>query len=123
MPLTGAARRRGLAQSAVYYFWYFALGAVISSLGALLPGIGRQTGASIEQQKWLVPPRATGFGLGSIAGGWLLERFDGHRLMAGAAGATTCVNLVMVVASSFELVLAMQLCYGCQLTTSGISRR
>jgi MFS family permease len=59
-----------------------------------------------------VPPRATGFGVGSIFGGWLLERADGHRIMAAAAGATTAVNLVMAMASSFELVLVMQLCYG-----------
>ena len=45
-------------------------------------------------------------------GGWLLERADGHRIMAAAAGATTVVNIVMAMASSFELVVAMQLCYG-----------
>ena len=112
MGMTGAARRRALLCSCVYYWWYFALGATISSLGSLLPGIGRQTGATLEQQKWLVPPRATGFGVGSIFGGWLLERADGHRIMAAAAGATTAVNLVMAMASSFELVLVMQLCYG-----------
>ena len=64
MGMTGAARRRALLCSCVYYWWYFALGATISSLGSLLPGIGRQTGATLEQQKWLVPPRATGFGVG-----------------------------------------------------------
>ena len=112
MGLAGAARRRAIAQSCVYYFWYLALGATISSLGALLPGIGRQTGATLEQQKYLVPPRATGFGLGSVLGGWLLERADGHRIMAAAAAATTAVNLVMAGASSFSIVLAMQLCYG-----------
>eukprot|EP01046_Picozoa_sp_COSAG06_P078421 COSAG06_NODE_26033_length_623_cov_0.988550_1_plen_94_part_10 len=42
-----------------------------------------------------------GFGVGSIFGGWLLERADGHRIMAAAAGATTAVNLVMAMASSF----------------------
>ena len=112
MGLAGAARRRAIAQSCVYYFWYLALGATISSLGALLPGIGRQTGATLEQQKYLVPPRATGFGLGSVLGGWLLERADGHRIMAAAAASTTAVNLVMAGASSFSVVLAMQLCYG-----------
>lgn len=87
--------------------------ALITSLAAAHhAGIGRQTGATLEQQKWLVPPRATGFGLGSIVGGWLLERADGHRIMAAAAGATTVVNIVMAMASSFELVVAMQLCYG-----------
>jgi hypothetical protein len=45
-------------------------------------------------------------------GGWLLERADGHRIMAAAAGATTVVNIVMAMASSFELVVVMQLCYG-----------
>ena len=95
-----AARRRALLCSCVYYWWYFALGATISSLGSLLPGIGRQTGATLEQQKWLVPPRATGFGVGSIFGGWLLERADGHRIMAAAAGATTAVNLVMAMAET-----------------------
>ena len=112
MPLSGSDRRRKLLCSFVYYWWYFALGATISSLGSLLPGIGRQTGATLEQQKWLVPPRATGFGVGSIIGGWLLERADGHRIMAAAAAATTIVNMVMAFASSFELVVVMQLCYG-----------
>lgn len=112
MGMTSVDRGRKLLCSCVYYWWYFALGATISSLGSLLPGIGRQTNATLEQQKWLVPPRATGFGVGSIIGGNLLERADGHRIMATAAAATTAVNLIMATASSFELVVLMQLCYG-----------
>eukprot|EP01050_Picozoa_sp_SAG11_P012896 SAG11_NODE_1466_length_4856_cov_1.714736_1_plen_481_part_00 len=107
-----AERRQALKVSTVYYMWYFALGCTISSLGALLPGIARQTGSTPDQQKWFVPPRATGFGVGSVVGGMLLERFDGHRLMAVAAAATTAVNLAMATAGSFELVLVLQLCYG-----------
>ena len=50
--------------------------------------------------------------MGSIVGGLLLERLDGHRLMAAAAAGICAVNLVMATTSSFEVVLGMQLATG-----------
>ena len=112
MGLTGAARRKALSQSAVYYSFYMALGATIASLGALLPGIGRQTHATLEQQKWLVPPRAMGFGLGSVLGGLLLAKLDGHRLMGGCAACLAVVCVLMAYISSIWVMLGAQFMYG-----------
>lgn len=67
-----------------YYFGFIALGFAGALLGPTLPRLAEQTNSTIGQASLLFPASSLGSLAGVLLGGWLLDRFAGHKLLAGA---------------------------------------
>jgi len=64
---------------------YNRLGMAISGIGPVIPGLGRQTSASLADLKSLFPSRAAGYISGAMAGGMLFGKLPGAQVFAAAA--------------------------------------
>lgn len=64
-----------------YFLTYFALGAIIASLGPTLPALAENVFVSIGAISILFTTRSLGYLTGSLLGGWLYDRFDGNRIL------------------------------------------
>ena len=73
----------------VFYFLtygvcFIALGLAGSALGPTLPTLAEQTGATIAKISFLFTASSIGYLIGSVGGGQLFDRLNGHRLMLAA---------------------------------------
>lgn len=75
-------RNQKLFVTAVYCLSLVALGMVIGGVGPTLPGLARQTNATLSAQKFLFVARAGGYVAGSVAGGKLFDRFAGAWVLS-----------------------------------------
>lgn len=71
------------AQTLGYFLTYFALGAIIASLGPTLPALAENLAVSIGAISILFTTRSLGYLLGSLLAGSLYDRFNGSRIMGG----------------------------------------
>jgi MFS family permease len=78
-------RRHKLRLTAAYCVGITVLGMVIGGIGPVIPGLGRQTGASLSELKYLFPSRAIGYVLGAIAGGIVTDKLPGAFVLAAAS--------------------------------------
>ena len=76
--------KQGRSQSFIYFTVMFGLGAVMVSLGPVLPHLAAQTGTDLGTIGLIFSLRSIGFLLGSLAGGRIYDRVPGHPLFAGA---------------------------------------
>ncbi len=68
-------------QIIAYFGIYLMLGAIIASLGPTLPDMAANLGAGIAAISILFTTRSLGYLAGSLLGGYLYDRFHGHRVL------------------------------------------
>ncbi len=78
---------RPMASTYAYFAAIMALGLVSASLGPTLPGLAQQTGSEIRQISYLFLARSTGYMLGSLLGGKVLDMLPGHWVLGVALAA------------------------------------
>ncbi len=75
---------RPMASTYGYFAAIMALGLVSASLGPTLPGLVEQTGSTYQRISYLFLARSTGYMLGSLLGGKILDRLPGHSVIMAA---------------------------------------
>ncbi|MCE8017770.1 MFS transporter [Halomonas sp. MCCC 1A17488] len=97
-----------------YFIAFIAIGMCVGLLGPTLPHLAGMTGSGMGQIAILFTARALGTMLGSVLSGVLIDRFDGHRVLAamllllaaGLAAVPFSQALVLLTAVMFLLGLA-----------------
>ena len=64
-------------------------------LGPTLMELKCQTGAQLEQMSFAFTSRSIGYLLGSITGGWLFDRYNGHVILSVSCLWATLMMLVL----------------------------
>ena len=78
-----------------YFSIYFTLGATIASLGPTLPALAKNINVGIAAISILFTTRSLGYLAGSLLGGFLYDRFNGHRVIAlMLLLSTVCLTIV-----------------------------
>ncbi len=70
-------------QIVAYYSTYWILGAIVASLGPTLLALSENIGVTVGAISILFTTRSFGYLTGSLLGGWLYDRFHGHRVLSG----------------------------------------
>ncbi len=96
---------RPMASTYAYFAAIMALGLVSASLGPTLPGLAQQTGSEIRQISYLFLARSTGYMLGSLLGGKVLDMLPGHWVL-GVALAAISLTLFAVPTLPILWILA-----------------
>src|SRR5512137_2239996 len=78
-----ATRGTRLAQTAVYYVAFIALGMASASLGPTLGGLAEHTRTHLSEISFLFMARSLGFSVGSFVAGRVYDRWPGHTVMVG----------------------------------------
>ncbi|MCE8033768.1 MFS transporter [Billgrantia tianxiuensis] len=110
MPTLDHGRRVTLT----YFVAFIAIGMCVGLLGPALPHLAVMTGSGMGQIAILFTARALGTMLGSVFSGLLIDRFDGHRVLAamllllaaGLAAVPFSQALALLTAVMFLLGLA-----------------
>jgi FHS family Na+ dependent glucose MFS transporter 1 len=102
-------------QIIAYYSTYWILGAVVASLGPTLPALAENVGVTVGAISILFTTRSFGYLSGSLLGGWLYDRFHGHRVLSGlllvaalALVAVPNVQVMVLLSVVFFLIGASQ---------------
>lgn len=74
---------------------FFGLGISVAILGPTLMELKCQTGAQLEQMSFAFTSRSIGYLLGSITGGWLFDRYNGHVILSVSCLWATLMMLVL----------------------------
>jgi FHS family Na+ dependent glucose MFS transporter 1 len=108
-----SARTGKIAQTAVYYAAFIALGLASASLGPTLGGLAQHTHTRLSEISFIFSARALGYLIGSVVGGRIYDRWPGHGVMVGvfvvmaAALALTPVIPLLWLLTAVLLVLGM----------------
>src|SRR3990172_5834637 len=95
--------RARLTATATYYAAFIGLGLTSASLGPLLPLLAEQTLVRLNQVSILFTARSLGYLIGSLLGGRIYDRRDGHPVIAAA---------LILVAICMALTPAIPLLWG-----------
>ncbi len=107
------ARTDKIAQTAVYYAAFIALGLASASLGPTLGGLAQHTHTRLSEISFIFSARALGYLIGSVVGGRIYDRWPGHGVMVGvfvvmaAALALTPAIPLLWLLTAVLLVLGM----------------
>jgi FHS family Na+ dependent glucose MFS transporter 1 len=80
---TQPVRVNKIAQTAVYYAAFIALGLASASLGPTLGGLAEHTHTRLSEISFVFSARALGYLIGSFVGGRVYDRWPGHVVMVG----------------------------------------
>ncbi len=80
---TRPASANKLAQTAIYYAAFIALGLASASLGPTLGGLAQHTHTRLSEISFIFSARALGYLIGSFVGGRVYDRWPGHVVMVG----------------------------------------
>jgi len=80
--VTEKMNNRKFLSTAAYYASFIAMGVSMSSLGPTLPGLAENTGSSLAAIGILFTARSIGSLVGSVWGGRVYDRMNGHMIMA-----------------------------------------
>lgn len=69
-------------QISSYFGIYFMIGVIVASLGPTLPALAKNLGIGIASIGILFSTRSFGYLAGSLLGGYLYDRVNGHRVLA-----------------------------------------
>jgi MFS transporter, FHS family, Na+ dependent glucose transporter 1 len=83
MESPATTRATKLAQTAVYYVAFIALGMASASLGPTLGGLAEHTRTRLNEISFLFMARSLGYLVGSFVGGRVYDRWPGHIVMVG----------------------------------------
>ena len=102
-------------QIIAYYGTYLLLGAIIASLGPTLLALSDNVGVTVGAISILFMTRSFGYLSGSMLGGWLYDRFHGHRVLSGllvvaalALASVPSINIMVLLSVVFFLIGAAQ---------------
>jgi FHS family Na+ dependent glucose MFS transporter 1 len=99
--------RERLVHTGAYYLAMLALGFIMGIIGPTLPGLARQTGASLKQISFLFPAHSLGYLMGSFTGGRFYDRVRGHPVIAVALFVMAVVMFLIPVTSLLWLLVAI----------------
>ena len=98
-------------QIIAYYGTYLLLGAIIASLGPTLLALSDNVGVTVGAISILFMTRSFGYLSGSMLGGWLYDRFHGHRVLSGllvvaalALASVPSINIMVLLSVVFFLI-------------------
>ncbi len=97
--------KKATAQITGYFSVYLLLGVIIASLGPTLPALAENVGVGIAAISVLFITRSFGYLAGSLLGGALYDRLNGHRLLAAFLAASV-LALALVPAIGELIFLA-----------------
>lgn len=80
---TQPVRVNKIAQTAVYYAAFIALGLASASLGPTLGGLAQHTHTRLSEISFVFSARALGYLIGSFVGGRVYDRWPGHVVIVG----------------------------------------
>ncbi len=103
----------------VYYLW---IGALVAAPGPALLALSRQTGGSLTSTGLVFTARAFAYMCGSMSG-LLFDRYDAHRLIAGALALAALGTLCIPLAQSLTALAFAVACQGlvCGFLDCGIN--
>jgi FHS family Na+ dependent glucose MFS transporter 1 len=97
------------ASVVLYWCTFLAVGLSVSILGPALTDLRERSGTDIGGIGVLFVAQAAGYVVGSMVGGRLFDRFDGHRVFAGAllvmAGGLIAVSTLSTIGALFGVFL------------------
>ncbi len=109
---TSTTRATRLAQTAVYYIAFVALGLASASLGPTLGGLAEHTRTRLNEISFLFMARSLGYLAGSFVGGRVYDRWPGHMIMAGILVAMAVVLALAPMMPLLWLLTAVLLVLG-----------
>lgn len=104
--------RLASVQTAAYYAGFIALGLCGAQLGPSLSTLATHTGSTLGAISIVFVASAFGRLLGSLSGGWLLDRVRGHPLMALGYVFVGAAMVMIPLARSLSALIAVLLFYG-----------
>ena len=81
--LSRPASANKIAQTAIYYSAFIALGLASASLGPTLGGLAQHTHTRLSEISFIFSARGLGYLIGSLVGGRVYDRWPGHVVMVG----------------------------------------
>ena len=95
-------------------YTFAVMGLCMGLLGPSLLSFGTQTGSDIGALAYIFTARSVGLFGGTIAGGWLIDKFSnrGHLILAGAVAVLCFVTLIMPFQSSLAACIVLGLIQG-----------
>lgn len=111
-PETRSANSSKLAQTALYYAAFVALGLAAASLGPALSGLAEHTHTQLSQISFVFVATRVGFLIGSFVGGRATDRWPGHRVMAGVFVVMAAMLALAPAISRLWLLTAVLLVLG-----------
>jgi FHS family Na+ dependent glucose MFS transporter 1 len=99
-------------QFIAYSVAFIALGFTTASLGPMLPTLAEQTSVGLSTVGFLFTARSFGFMLGSFQGGKLLDKFDGHRMIAIAIAVMSLMMFATPLSKWFVVLILVMLLLG-----------
>lgn len=107
-----AQRRVALLQTAAYCTAFIGLGLCGGALGPSLGAHAARTGSPLEVVSAVFITSAIGRVIGSLSGGWLLDRTRGHVLIAAGITLTAVMMMLTPFTRSVEALFAVMVAYG-----------
>jgi MFS transporter, FHS family, Na+ dependent glucose transporter 1 len=105
-------RKVTIAQTAAYYAGFIAIGLCGGQLGPSLSTLANHTGSTLGAISVVFVASAFGRLIGSLSGGWLLDRVRGHPLMALGYLFVGSAMALIPLAQSLPALIAVLLFYG-----------
>lgn len=105
-------RRIAIAQTAAYYAGFIAIGMCGGQFGPSLSALAAHTGSTLGAISVIFVASAFGRLIGSLSGGWLLDRVRGHPLMALGYLFVGIAMLLIPQAQSLPALITVLLFYG-----------
>jgi FHS family Na+ dependent glucose MFS transporter 1 len=99
---------RPIASTAAYFAAIMGLGLISASLGPTLLGLAENTHSEVSQMSYLFLARSTGYMLGTLMGGHLIDSKPAHYVMATAI-VVICTTIFMVPSVTLLVLLALLL--------------
>lgn len=104
-------------QKQIHYFLtygicFFSLGLGTASLGPMLPFLADSAAVSLAQISFLFTTDSLGYMLGSVGGGRLFDRFDGHKLMILAILLMVVISIVIPLTPFYTIWLFVMFLFG-----------
>lgn len=105
-------RRKQKQYFFTYGFCFFSLGLGTAALGPMLPFLAENAAVSLAQISFLFTSDSLGYMLGSVGGGRLYDRFEGHRLMILAIALMVIFSIVIPLTRIYTILLFVMFLFG-----------
>jgi FHS family Na+ dependent glucose MFS transporter 1 len=106
------ARNEAIRHTFGYYFLFICLGLDSAIIGPTLPALAAQTGSRLGQMGLLFLAGASGYTLGTMLGGRVFDRLQGHPVMGIAQLLAAVLIFFIPLAPWFWLLLVILVCKG-----------
>lgn len=110
--LTEFLKNEAIVRTFHYYFLFIYLGLSTGISGPTLPALAAQTGISLGQMGYMFLLGSIGYALGTVLGGRLIDRFNGHVIMGVGQLISAMLIVFIPVVPWFWLLLVVVLVKG-----------